>query len=74
MAHRIVEADPAGVGYAHGLRAGDMILTIGGEKVIDEIDYQALTAERVMDILGGCSCTERLAISRAVISSPLWAT
>ena len=51
MAHRIVEADPAGVGYAHGLRAGDMILTIGGEKVIDEIDYQALTAERRMDIL-----------------------
>ena len=51
MAHRIVEADPDGVGYAHGLRAGDMILTIGGEKVIDEIDYQALTAERRMDIL-----------------------
>ncbi len=51
MAHRIVEADKNGVGYAHGLRAGDQILTIGGERVIDEIDYQALTAERNMDIL-----------------------
>ena len=48
MGHRIVEADPSGIGYRHGLRAGDEILTIGGEKVVDEIDYQALTAERHM--------------------------
>ena len=51
MGHRIVEADPDGVGYRNGLRAGDEILTIGGERVVDEIDYQALTAERHMDIL-----------------------
>ncbi len=51
MAHRIVEADPHAPGYRHGLRPGDEILRINGEEVIDEIDYQALTGERRMDIL-----------------------
>ena len=51
MAHRIVEADREGTAYRHGLRAGDEIISIGGENVLDEIDYQALTAERHMDIL-----------------------
>ena len=51
MAHRIVEADPNAPGYLHGLRAGDEILRINGEEIIDEIDYQALTGQRRLDIL-----------------------
>lgn len=44
MAHKIMHADPQGAGCLHGLKAGDEILSINGEEVIDEIDYQALTA------------------------------
>ncbi len=51
MAHRIVEADRNALGYIHGLRSGDEILRINGEEVIDEIDYQALTGEKRIDIL-----------------------
>ena len=51
MAHRIVEADRNSPGYLHGMRAGDEILQINGEDVIDEIDYQALTSGRHVDVL-----------------------
>ncbi len=51
MAHRIVEAAPGSLGYLHGMRAGDEILQINGENVIDEIDYQALTSGRHIDVL-----------------------
>ena len=44
MAHKIVSVDPDGIGSLSGLRAGDEIIAINGEEVIDEIDYQALTA------------------------------
>ena len=44
MAHLIVEADPHGVGYRRGLRAGDSLIAINGEPIIDEIDYQAFAA------------------------------
>ena len=51
MAHRIVHADPLGSGAKHGLKGGDVILSINGEEVIDEIDYQALIAEEKLDML-----------------------
>ncbi|MBR4500630.1 MAG: DUF512 domain-containing protein [Clostridia bacterium] len=51
MAHRIVEADRNSPGYLHGMRPGDEILRINGEDVIDEIDYQALTSGRHVDVL-----------------------
>ena len=51
MAHLIEEAQPHGVGYRRGLRAGDSIIAINGEPVLDEIDYQALTNHTRLDIL-----------------------
>ena len=44
MAHKIMFADPKGMGALHGLKSGETILTINGEDVIDEIDYQALSS------------------------------
>ena len=51
MAHLIVEADPHGVGYRRGLRAGDSLIAINGEPIIDEIDYQAFCSRSKLDIL-----------------------
>ncbi len=51
MAHLIEAVQPHGVAYRRGLRAGDSILAINGEPVLDEIDYQALTNRTRLDIL-----------------------
>lgn len=51
MAHKILAVQPHGVAYRRGLRAGDSILSINGEPVLDEIDYQALTNRQKLDIL-----------------------
>lgn len=41
--HRIIEVKPRSLAMRHGIRSGDMIETINGEALIDDIDYQALT-------------------------------
>ena len=51
MAHEIVAVTPHGVAYRRGLRAGDSIIAINGEPILDEIDYQALTNRAKLDIL-----------------------
>ncbi len=43
MLHRIIEVKPRSLAMRHGIRSGDMIETINGEALIDDIDYQALT-------------------------------
>ncbi len=43
MLHRIIEVRPRSIAMRHGIRPGDMIETINGEALIDDIDYQALT-------------------------------
>jgi hypothetical protein len=48
----LIEAvQPHGVAYRRGLRAGDSIIAINGEPILDEIDYQALTNRQRLDIL-----------------------
>ncbi len=48
----MIEAvQPHGVAYRRGLRAGDSIIAINGEPILDEIDYQALTNRQRLDIL-----------------------
>ena len=42
MAHLIEEVQPHGVAYRRGIRAGDNLVAINGEPILDEIDYQAL--------------------------------
>ncbi|MBR5110067.1 MAG: DUF512 domain-containing protein [Clostridia bacterium] len=51
MAHLIEAVQPHGVAYRRGLRAGDAIIAINGEPILDEIDYQALTNRAKLDIL-----------------------
>lgn len=48
MRHEIIGVEPRSVAWRHGLREGDVLLSLNGEPVEDEIDYQALIAgERV---------------------------
>ena len=51
MAHVIEAVQPHGVAYRRGLRAGDTLVAINGEPILDEIDYQALTNRAKLDIL-----------------------
>ena len=50
MAHLIKEVQPHGVAYRRGLRAGDALISINGEMIVDEIDYQALSNKSRLDI------------------------
>ena len=45
MAVRIANVTPGSLADRLGLHAGEVLLTIAGEPVIDQIDYQALTAQ-----------------------------
>ena len=49
--YTVSAVDPAGLAARHGIRVGDVIEKINGENFIDEIDYQALTAHRHVNIL-----------------------
>lgn len=44
MPHRIESVRPRSIAQRHGVKAGDIIDKINGEPIIDDIDYQALTA------------------------------
>ncbi len=44
MRHEITRVEPCSVAQRHGLRAGDILISLNEEDVRDEIDYQALIA------------------------------
>ena len=50
MRHEITGVDKRSVAMRHGLRAGDFLLALNGEEVLDEIDYQALIAGDRVDV------------------------
>ncbi len=45
MAHEIVHIEKGSIADKLGLREGDSLAKINGEELIDQIDYQALTAQ-----------------------------
>ena len=51
MAQKITAVAPRSPAARAGLRSGDEILSIGGAPVIDFLDYQALTAERRVELV-----------------------
>ena len=46
MEHLITHVEPASPAWRYGLREGDTLLSINGEEIIDQIDYQALSVRR----------------------------
>ncbi|MBQ9196872.1 MAG: DUF512 domain-containing protein [Clostridia bacterium] len=46
MEHVITGVTSGSPAWRQGLRAGDTLLSINGEEIIDQIDYQALSAKR----------------------------
>ena len=50
MPSRITHVVPGSIASRLGLKAGDEMHLIAGEPVIDQIDYQALTAQRIFDM------------------------
>ncbi len=46
MSCPIAHVKPGSIADRLGIRAGDVLLSISGEPIIDQIDYQALTAKR----------------------------
>ena len=50
MPTAITHVQPGSIAERIGLRAGDLLETIAGEPIIDQIDYQALTARARFDM------------------------
>ena len=49
--HQVLSVDKGSLAERYGIRAGDLIVSINGEPLIDSIDYQALTAVRHVCLL-----------------------
>lgn len=49
-AQRIVSVTPDGIAARSGLRPGDALCAINGEPVLDQVDYQFLTAKRHLTV------------------------
>jgi len=63
MAQHIISVDPGSPAFRAGIRAGDELVRIGREPVIDFLDYQALTAEKKLEITirrNGCEQVFRI--------------
>ena len=50
MPSEITHVQPFSIAHRLGLRAGDVVERIAGEPDVDQIDYQALTAQESFDI------------------------
>lgn len=75
MAIRILEVAQESIAERAGLQAGDAIVQINAEDVLDEIDYQALIMHRKLTILlRDSSGAERTVILRKDPSAPLGLT
>jgi len=66
MNHPITGVEPGSVAEVSGLRPGDTLISINDEPIVDEIDYQALSAQTQLRLtLQRCSgVTETLTIQK----------
>ncbi|HML46385.1 MAG TPA: DUF512 domain-containing protein [Clostridia bacterium] len=51
MAHRIAAVEPGSIADQCGIRPGDLLLSINGKSVVDQIDYQAFIAVSRLELL-----------------------
>ena len=51
MSTAITHVQPGSIAQRLGLVAGDKLVSIAGEPIIDQIDYQALTAQERFDMM-----------------------
>ena len=68
LAVRILSVTPGSPADQAGIRADELILSINGEPILDEIDYQALSAEKKLDVVTVSDSKER----RFVIDKGEW--
>ena len=67
MAQKIVSVDAGSPAFHAGIRAGDELLRIGGETIVDLLDYEALCAESRVRLLArraGVETTRYLRVSK----------
>ncbi|MCL1964844.1 MAG: DUF512 domain-containing protein [Firmicutes bacterium] len=65
MAHRVAAVEHGGVAEACGIEPGDLLWAINGESVLDQIDYQFLTAgERLVLTLEDSCGTGEIIITK----------
>ncbi len=50
MSTAITHVQPGSIAHHLGLKEGEKLISIAGEPIIDQIDYQALTAQRRFDL------------------------
>ena len=50
MSTAITHVQPGSIAHRLGLKEGEKLISIAGEPIIDQIDYQALTAQRHFDL------------------------
>lgn len=75
MPTAITHVQPGSIAARLGLRAGEKLITIAGEPIIDQIDYQALTANRRFDMtVEGVDGTQRVLHVRKEDWQPLGLT
>ena len=70
MAQKIVSVDAGSPAFHAGIRAGDELLRIGGETIVDLLDYEALCAESRVRLLARRAGVKRNTISKRKNTSP----
>lgn len=50
MGHRVFAVEPGSIADQLGIRAGDELVKMNGERVIDWVDYQALSSQEKMNV------------------------